>query len=261
MVKTFSLEMEKGNPQSRKRLETRLLVHERVTGNEVVGDQVWNGYTYLWNDDQADAELADAGGLDRKYTIKDSQAPNGVREQVWHFPSRAQCTMCHTMSAKYVLGVNTLQMNKDHDYGGVVANQLATFEHIRLFTKPLPKPPEKLPRMVNYLDKTQNVDARARSYLHANCSHCHRKWGGGNADFQLLFPLLLKETYTLNVSPNHGDFDLKDAKLLIAGDPERSLIYQRMARRGLGQMPQVATNLVDREGVELIGEWIKQLPR
>jgi uncharacterized repeat protein (TIGR03806 family) len=261
MVKTFSLEQEAGNPQSRRRLETRLLVGERVAGDEDVGDQVWSGYTYVWNDDQTDADLLDAGGLDRKYTIKDAKAPNGVREQVWHFPSRAQCTMCHTMSAKYVLGVNTLQMNRDHDYGGAIANQLATLEHLGMFTKALPKPPEQLPHMVDYRDKAADLDARARSYLHANCSHCHRKWGGGNADFQLLFPLELKDTGTLDVRPAHGTLDLDDARLLAARAPDRSLIYQRMARRGLGQMPQVASNIVDQEGVELIREWIKQLQR
>jgi uncharacterized repeat protein (TIGR03806 family) len=260
MVKTFSLEQEAGNPQSRRRLETRLLVGERVAGDEDVGDQVWSGYTYVWNDAQTDADLLDAGGLDRKYTIKDAKAPNGVREQVWHFPSRAQCTMCHTMAAKYLLGVNTLQMNRDHEYGGAIANQLATLEHLGIFSKPLPKLPEQLPHMVDYRDKAAGLDARARSYLHANCSHCHRKWGGGNADFQLLFPLALKDTGTLDVRPAHGALDLDDARLLAAGAPDRSLIYQRMARRGLGQMPQVASNLVDQEGVELIREWIKQLP-
>ncbi len=46
------------------------------------------------------------------------------------------------MAAKYALGLNTLQMNRDHDYGGVTANQLATFEHVGLFTERLPKRPE-----------------------------------------------------------------------------------------------------------------------
>ncbi len=54
---------------------------------------------------------------------------------MYHFPSRTECTMCHTVTAKYALGVNTRQMNKDHDYGGVVANQLATLNHLGLFTQ------------------------------------------------------------------------------------------------------------------------------
>lgn len=250
-VKTFAL--------GGRRLETRLLVGERVAGNEEVGDQVWLGYTYLWNDDQTDAELIDAKGLDRTYTVADPKAPGGKREQAWHFPSRTECTLCHTMSAKYVLGVNTLQSNRDHDYGDCVANQLATFEHLGLFTKPLPDRPEKLPKLADYHDKTQDLDARARSYLHANCSHCHRKWGGGNADFQLLFSLDLKDTGIVNVKPGHGDFEIKDARLLAPGDPDKSLVLHRMNKLGLGRMPHVASNVVDAEGAGIVREWISKM--
>jgi hypothetical protein len=37
--------------------------------------------------------------------------------------SQPRVTLCHTMAAKYVLGLTTLQMNKDHDYGGTLANR------------------------------------------------------------------------------------------------------------------------------------------
>jgi uncharacterized repeat protein (TIGR03806 family) len=245
-VKTFSL--------GGKRVETRLLVGERVLGNEDVGDQVWLGYTYRWNDDQTDADLVEKQGLDKKSTV-------GDREQTWHFPSRTECTLCHTMSAKYVLGMNTLQANRDHDYGDCVANQLATFDHIGLFTKPLPNPPEKLAKLVDYHDAGQPLDARARSYLHANCSHCHRKWGGGNADFQLLFPLALKDTGIANVKPGHGDFEVKDARLLVPGDPDKSLIYLRMNRLGLGRMPHVASTVIDDEGAKIVRDWIGGLAK
>ena len=116
-------------------------------GTEEYGDQVWNGYTYIWNDDQTDAELADKNGVDREYTIK--TRAGGERKQKWHFPSRAECNMCHTVTAKYALGVNTAQMNRDHDYGGVVANQLATLDHIGIFTKKLPAAPEKLAKLAD----------------------------------------------------------------------------------------------------------------
>jgi uncharacterized repeat protein (TIGR03806 family) len=255
-VKTFSLELDPGNPKSRKRLETRLLVGERVAGSEEVGDQVWLGYTYLWNDAQTDAELIEAKGLDKKYHIKDAAAPGGTREQLWHFPSRTECTLCHTMSAKYVLGVNTLQSNRDHDYGDCVANQLATFEHIGLFSKALPDRPEKLPKLADVRDEKADLGARARSYLHANCSHCHRKWGGGNAEFQLLYALKLEETGIVNVRANHGHFDLQEPKLLIPGEPDRSLIYHRMTMLGLGRMPHVASNVVDKEGAAVVKQWI-----
>jgi uncharacterized repeat protein (TIGR03806 family) len=261
MVKTFSLELERGNPASRRRLETRLLHLHQMPGTEEVGDQVWNGYTYVWNDEQTDAVLAEANGLDRTFVIKDAKAPGGKREQKWHFPSRAECTLCHTTSAKYVLGVNTLQMNKEHNYGAIVANQLRTLEHIGLFTEPLPMPPEKLPKLGRYEDEKESLEKRARAYLHANCAHCHRKWGGGNAEFQLLATLDLKDMGIVNTRPGQGTFELRDPRILVPGDPDRSMIDFRMKRLGLGRMPHVASLVVDDLGVKLIHDWIKQMPK
>jgi uncharacterized repeat protein (TIGR03806 family) len=260
IVKTFFLDMENGNPASRKRLETRLLHFEKFEGTEEYGDQYWRGYTYIWNDEGTDATLCDASGADRPLTIKDKAAPGGERKQTWHFPSRAECTLCHTMPAKYTLGVNTLQLNKDHDYGhGQVANQLRTLEHLGIFTQHLPELPEKLPRLVDYEDEKQSLDARARSYLHANCAHCHMKWGGGNAEFLLLATLDIKDTGTLNTKPGQGTFDLRDPRIIVPGDPDRSLVAYRMSKLGLGRMPHVASNVVDEKGLRLIRDWIKQL--
>ena len=262
VVKTFSMEMEKGNVASRRRLETRLLHFEQLAGTEEVGDQVWRGYTYVWNDEQTDAELLAAEGANRELEVRDPGASGGIRRQTWHFPSRAECTLCHTMPAKYVLGVNTLQMNKGHDYGaGRVANQLDTLEHLGIFKEPPPKPAGELPHLVNYRDESQPLDARARSYLQANCAHCHMKWGGGNAEFQLLATLPLSELGVVNARPGQGLFNLDDPKILVPGEPDRSMIYHRMTKLGLGRMPHVASNVIDERAVKLLRDWISQLSK
>src|SRR5205823_2550766 len=147
--------------------------------------------------------------------------------------------------AKFVLGLNTLQLNRDHDYGGMKANQLRTWERLGLFTKPLPAAPEKLARLADYDDPRHDGAARARSYLHANCAHCHMKWGGGNAEFQLLFTLKPAEMGIVNVRPAHGDFGLTEAKVLKPGKPKESLLYHRMTITGLGRMPHVGSSVVD----------------
>ena len=50
------------------------------------GAQFWFGYTYLWNDEQTDADLLPAEGLSRSYTIRDPSAPGGTREQTGASP-------------------------------------------------------------------------------------------------------------------------------------------------------------------------------
>lgn len=261
LVETISLDMEKGNPASRRRLETRILHHKRLAGSDTFGDQLWRGYTYLWNEEQTDAALLEGPrGLDRSYEIIDADAPGGKRQQTWHFPSRAECSVCHNQAAKFVVGVHTLQMNKDHDYGGVVDNQMRTLEHIGAFTTPLPDAPENLPRLADPADKSQDQDRRARSYLHGNCAFCHRKWGGGNAEFQLLATLDLSETKTLGVRPGQGTFYIPDAKVIAPGDPYRSILFYRMAKLGSGRMPRMGSGIVDENGLNLIHDWIQQLP-
>ena len=153
-------------------------------------------------------------------------------------------------------------MNRDHDYGnGHIANQLRELEDLGMFKTALPKAPGELPHLVNYRDEKQAMDQRARSYLHANCAHCHMKWGGGNAEFQLLATLPLAELGIVNTRPGHGFFNLREPKVLTPGDPDRSMIYHRITKLGLGRMPHVASNVVDTSAVQLLKEWIAKLPQ
>src|SRR5262249_7270786 len=121
-VKSFALELEEGNPASRHYVETRFLTKQ---------DGEWFGYSYAWNDAQTDGDLVDAKGADRPFTITDGRG--GRRQQTWHYPSRAECMVCHTRAANFVLGLSSLQMNKDHAYGSVTDNQLRTLEHLGVF--------------------------------------------------------------------------------------------------------------------------------
>jgi hypothetical protein len=138
---------------------------------------------------------------------------------------------------------------------------LATLNHLGIFKKPLAKKPAELPAVVDYRDKSKSLDQRARAYLHANCSHCHRKWGGGNAEFQLLASMNIHETGTINIRPGQGSFKLKDPRLLVPGDPNRSMLLHRMTLPKLGRMPHVASNVLDREAIALIRAWIATLPK
>jgi hypothetical protein len=63
----------------------------------------------------------------------------------------------------------------------------------------------------------------------------------------------------VGVKPAHGDFGVKDAKLVVPGHPEQSVIHQRMKMTGLGRMPHVGSRVVDEKGTNLIAEWIKQM--
>jgi len=60
--------------------------------------------------------------------------------------------------------------------------------------------------------------------------------------------------------PQHDRFDIADPRLVAPGSPERSVLYQRISRRGTGQMPPLASTRVDSKAVKLIADWIRGLP-
>jgi hypothetical protein len=124
-------------------------------------------------------------------------------------------------------------------------------------------PPTKLKALANPYDKSQPLDARAKAYLHANCSVCHVEAGGGNSAMQLDFPTEWAKMRLIDVKPLHQTFDLKDAKLIAPGDPDRSVLIQRVSKRGpnTGQMPPLATSRVDTAGVDMLREWCRGLKK
>jgi len=120
LVKSFALDAEADKPETRRWIETRFLVKQQ-------GE--WFGYSYEWNDDQTDGVLVEKTGKDREFTIRDPKAKDGIRKQTWHYPSRTECMVCHSRAANFVLGLSTLQFNRDHDYGnGVIDSQLKVLE-------------------------------------------------------------------------------------------------------------------------------------
>jgi hypothetical protein len=112
---------------------------------------------------------------------------------------------------------------------------------------------------VNPYDEKAQREYRVRSYLHVNCSTCHVNEGGGNALMELDLNTSRNRMHLLNEVPIHDRFDIPDAHLVTPGSPERSVLYQRISRRGTGQMPPLVSTEVDRKAVQLIGEWIKSL--
>jgi uncharacterized repeat protein (TIGR03806 family) len=223
-------------------IETRLLVR--------VNDFTWRGYSYEWNDAQTDGQLLpdEVGG-------KKKVVSSGAGAQTWHFPARDQCLQCHTDAAGVSLGPHTRQLNRDFAYpSGVTANQLDTLEQIGLFTRaparldPLPAPGAA----------AVTTGEGARSYLHTNCSNCHRPQGTFEGiDLRAQTPLA--DTGLCNQPPEKGDLGVSGALRLMPGRPDRSVLSLRMHTTEMARMPQIGTTVVDGPAVTLIDDWIRAL--
>ncbi len=248
LVQTLALDLVNAAGKTvRKRIETRLL-------NRQQGE--WTGYSYRWNAGQTDAELVPTNGGAAELEAADS---SGRREQTWRFPSRTECMVCHSRAAGFILAFTPLQLDRNRDYGGIVDNQLRTLEHIGMFRGALPRRSKDRPRLVNPYSSQASLVARVRSYLHVNCSTCHVKEGGGNSPMDLELNSPLDAMRFIDVVPDHARFDIKDARIVAPGSPERSVLYRRISRRGSEQMPPLVSSEVDRAAVTLIGDWIRGL--
>jgi putative heme-binding domain-containing protein len=108
--------------------------------------------------------------------------------------------------------------------------------------------------------RAASLAARARSYLHVNCAHCHRPEAGAMARVELAWNLPLAKT-ALVEAPVQGGFGLADAALVAPGDPFRSVLLYRLSTAGAGRMPRLGAQAFDEEGIRLIERWIGALPR
>ncbi len=257
LVKTISLELERGNPATRRRVETQLLHFDGLE---------WHGYSYAWRDDQTDADLVPADGAEKVFSVKDPVFGDGMREQVWTFHNRGQCAQCHNAWSKYSLAFNLEQMNRPISTPAGAKNQLTWLGELGLTSRVgrdgKPRPPytadeaKKLPKLADP-DGDAPLKERARAYLHANCGHCHRFGGGGAVDFELqAFAELGKKV--IDAPPTRGTFDLPDARVVAPGDPHRSVLYFRMLKFGGGRMPHLGSEFPDPHGLALVREWIER---
>ncbi|MGI8979287.1 MAG: PQQ-dependent sugar dehydrogenase [Pirellulaceae bacterium] len=250
LVKTLSLDLQSGNPASRRRIETQILHFDGIE---------WMPYTYQWNDEQTDAALLSAAGAERTFDVADPAAAGGKRQQTWRFSGRAECQRCHNKWSGPPIAFNTPQLNKSHDYGGSAVSQLDALVQMKLFEKPSAVD-NKQPKLANPHDTAASHSDRARAYLHTNCAHCHRLHAGSAVLSKMPFDLPLDKTDMIGVRPTQGTFGIHAAQVIAPGDPFRSVLLYRMAKLGGGRMPHIGSMEVDREGVELIHKWIKELP-
>ncbi len=239
-VKTFELPLDPANPAARRRLETRLLVRDSAGG-------VY-GVVYKWRPDNSDADLLPAS------------LTESINNQTWYYPSRQDCLACHNAKTSGVLGVKTRQMDRSYTYpSGVTDNQLRTWSHIGLLAAPLRDSDlgSQL-TLAAAADTTRSLEDRARSYLDANCSQCHRP-GGTIAYFDARYdtPLDKQELIDGPVVINQG---IDRPRVISPHDIWRSIALMRVNTVDDIKMPPVARETIDRKGVELLQEWVESMP-
>jgi hypothetical protein len=219
-----------------RRIETRLI--ERTGPAAADFDMV----AYLWLEDESDA-------------VRTPEGLDNALETDHDVPGDELCLRCHRGERGRVLGFSALQL--DHDGALSVASLAA--EGL------LSDPPatDAVLRAPGGL-----VERAALGALHANCGHCHNPFGTAWPDTELELRLAVADrqpedttTYKTAVGEPLNQFRADGYELRIdPGSPETSAVLHRMEDRGSRvQMPPIATEKVDEDGVAAVTAWIEVL--
>jgi uncharacterized repeat protein (TIGR03806 family) len=250
IIKNFFYALEVSSPQKgRKILETRLLIREKNN---------WKALTYIWNEDQSDADAEVAGA-----TLPVSWADaSGSRHTLdYTVPNVNQCKGCHSYDGQFTpIGVTTRQLNK------TVAgkNQLLAMHEKGILDLPEGFTPGTAPALAEYLktnlQEQDKVALAARAYLDGNCSHCHNAHGPASTSGMFLgADESDPERLGVGKPPVAAGRGSGKRKFgIVPGKPDQSILVYRMESNDPGiRMPELGRQLAHKEGLDIIKAWIK----
>lgn len=242
-IKHFELPVDYQNPSVTQKLETRFLIIAQNGGTY--------GVTYKWRADGSDADLLESGDT-QVFNI----ANGSPATQTWEFPGRADCLTCHNANAGFVLGLQTWQLNGDFTYpSGMTDNQLNTWNHLGMFANSFD--PADIPGFLQSVpigDDSQAEEVRVRSYLDANCAHCHRP-GGVEGAFDARFSTPLENQNLVN-APVLSRNSPASQYIVKPNNTAASELWVRDGSLAENAMPPLAKNLVHEEYMAVLTAWI-----
>jgi uncharacterized repeat protein (TIGR03806 family) len=230
-------------------VETRLLVRR---------SEGWIAIPYAWDADGGDATLARTGA-DVPLTLVDA----GRRQRfTYTVPNQNQCAGCHATDAGtralHPIGLKARHLNRSFAGEGSEANQLTRLTRIGYLTGA----PANAPRNAVWADASAPAEARARSYLDINCSHCHSPKGPARTS-GLWLDTAVREPRLIGackppVAAGRGTGDRPYS--IVPGKPDQSILTYRLASTDPGaMMPELGRALAHGEGVKLVEAYITKL--
>lgn len=252
IAKTFAYAKDLREPEKQVRLlETRV---------EFQNDTGWYGATYLWNEEQTDAELA-LGGGELDVTFLNEQGREIAHKYL--VPNANQCLLCHSEDGKYVpIGPNARNLNRKGIHTWHKQNQLQAWSSKGLLeeiptTASMPKLPE--------FDKIDSgtLASRARAWLEVNCAHCHNPKGSARTSgLDLTYSQTDPAKFGIMKSPVAAGRATAGRKYdIVPGKPDESILMYRIETSEPGvRMPSIGRGVAHDEAAELIRKWISEMP-
>jgi len=212
-------------------------------------DGTYSMMTYQWAADGTATQqpnLTDVAGTD-------------PAEARYRIPANQACLLCHYASAGTVLlGSEPNELNFALAGG---TNQLDALAQAPIFGPGVLAAAAAISARPNPLDPTLNVGQQARAYMDLNCATCHNP-NGSNSILDL--SLATGDPTQLARQRDIGPDGVTSMPMITPGDPQNSLIYQRITAStstpnpNAGHMPPQSLT-ADPLALQLLTQWITGL--
>lgn len=247
VVKTFYYPLDLRDPMAGRRLlETRLLIREAGS---------WTPRTFVWNEAQTGTREVVAGQTIPVRYVDDRGETVSIDYRV---PNTNDCQACHANAdVMQLLGVRTRQLHRMFDYGEGPVDQIDHLVELGVLEGEVPAAAERA--LLPPVDGPADLEARARSYLDANCAHCHQPGGGaGSSGLDLRFETDSPSSVGICKRPvAAGHANGGHRYDIFPGRPDESIVVFRMSSLEPEiKMPEIGTTTLHRRGIELVSEWI-----
>jgi hypothetical protein len=145
------------------------------------------------------------------------------------------------------------------DGNGHSVNQLRRWNAMGLFQPPISdKEFVDLPQLVDPHDQHADLTNRVRSYLDANCSHCHRPGAMPFVSYDARYETPLERQNLLYARPVN-DYGIDRVRYIKPNDPWRSMILVRLERTDTMKMPPLGRAVIDHQAIDLLKTWITSM--
>jgi len=231
-------------------IETRVLAH-RESG--------WVALTYVWNEEQTQAELKRIGAVMPMELVR---ADGSIEAFNYVAPTVTQCAACHAsdVTARDIrpIGPKARHLNREYAYPEGPANQLAHLAAIG-YLRGAPAA-EAAPRHAVWTNEAEPLEARARAYLDINCAHCHNPRGPADTSGLYLDPgTPLSSNFGFCKLPVAAGGGTGNRRFdIVPGEPDASVLVYRMGSTNPAEMmPEIGRSTAHLEGLALVRAWIE----
>jgi glucose/arabinose dehydrogenase len=250
VVRNFSVSFVRTNLPPKtdptRHIETRLLV---------IGTPYSYGAAYRWVTDE-DAALMEDGEIVTFSDVADGRRPSRLDwwfpplDDAMSFPITNPSYWVSTAASDFVLVGRKPSPPINWLAEMMRRNALHTHFSVDVISN--------IPPVVRW-EGSMPLEDRVRSYLHGNCAVCHQPGAPSRSFFDARITTPLSQAGILNGPVVAGDLGIAGAKIVVPGQPEKSILYQRLKATDFFRMPPVQYHNQPSPILPTVEQWIRGL--